>query len=466
LEVDKGNPSAARGLLYPALVAGMLTLLYVSSFIDRNILSQLVKPIRADIGITDTEYSYLSGLAFVVIYTAMGIPLGRIADRGSRNLMVAIGCAVWSGMTALCGLAQSFWALFAGRLGLGIGEAAMSPAAYSLLADYFPPGRLATAMSVYSLGVPVGGGLALLIGGWGIEYATGLSGHGGMLSQFRPWQIVFFLIGLPGLLLAVLALFAIREPARRHHVVAEGAGERPSFGFVLAYMWKNRAIYAAPILGVSFSGMLSYGAALWMPAYLMRVQGYSPHDAGMFLGTSTVLLGIPGTILAGWLADRLVARGRGDGHLLVAIGYCVAIAICGALGPIMPIRWLSIGLIGALGFFTFTWTGVAGALLQIITPNRMRGQVSAMYLLLANIIGMGIGQTAVAMSTDHLFKHDDAVGQSLALVGIVAIALAVYFLNAGRKPIIASGLTGGGPRTIAAGQPQDAADLGLEAPAA
>jgi MFS family permease len=400
-----------------------------------------------------------------VFYTAIGIPLGRIADRGSRNLMVSIGCAVWSGMTALCGLAGSFWALFAGRIGVGIGEAAMSPSAYSLLADYFPPGRLASAMSVYSLGVPVGGGLALLLGGWGIEYANGISGAGGMLSNFRPWQIVFFLVGLPGLLLAILAYLAIREPQRRHHVVAEGAGDRPSFGFVLAYMWKNRGIYAAPIMGVSFSGMLSYGAALWMSPYLQRVQGYSPQDAGLFLGLTTVFLGIPGTILAGWLADRLVARGRGDGHLLVAIGYCIAIAICGGLGPIIPVRWLSIGLIGALGFFSFTWTGVAGALLQIITPNRMRGQVSAMYLLAANIIGMGIGQTAVAMSTDHIFKRDDAVGQSLALVGIIAITLAIYFLNAGRKPIIASGLTGGGGRTIAAEQPQDAADLGLEAPA-
>ena len=201
-----------RGALYPAIVAGMLTLLYVSSFIDRNILSQLVKPIRADIGISDTEYSYLSGLAFVVFYTAIGIPLGRLADRGSRNLMVAIGCAIWSVMTALCGLAGSFWSLFLGRIGVGVGEAAMSPAAYSLLADYFPPGRLASAMSVYSAGAPVGGGLALLIGGFGLDYAAGLTGSDGILDGYRPWQLVFFMVGLPGILLALLALAIIREP--------------------------------------------------------------------------------------------------------------------------------------------------------------------------------------------------------------------------------------------------------------
>jgi len=469
VEDDRGNTSGVGGRrsLYPVLVAIILTLLYTSSFIDRSILSQLVKPIRADLGITDFQYSLLAGLAFVGIYTAVGIPLGALVDRGSRNWMITIGCAVWSLMTAACGLAVSFWSLFAARIGVGIGEAALSPGAYSLLADYFPPGKLARAMSVYSLGLPLGMGLALLIGGWGIEFASAEVAQGGFLAAYKPWQVVFFAVGLPGLLLALLMRLAVREPPRRHHAVAvgAGAGDRPNFGFVLAYVWRNRGVYAAPILGVSFSGMLSYGANLWMPAFLMRVYGFSPREAGLFLGGSTVVLGIPGTLLAGWIADRLIARGKGDAHMIVAMAYCAGIAVCGAIAPIIPIHWLSLALIAGLGFFSFTWTGVAGALLQIVTPNRMRGQVSAVYLFSANIIGMGIGQSAVAFCTDHIFGRDDAVGQSLALVGVVSIALAIYFLNAGRKPIVASGLTGGRERTIEAERPEDAADIALEAPA-
>jgi MFS family permease len=422
--------TATTGRYYPWIVLVLLIALYTSSFIDRSIFGLLVKPIRADLNITDTEYSLLAGLAFAVTYTFAGIPMGWIVDNGSRRMLIAVGCAVWSFMTALCGMANSFGTLFAARVGVGIGEAVLSPAAYSLLSDLFPKEKLARALSFYSLGIPIGSGLALMIGGSVVDYFAGLELDLPLIGTPRPWQTVFLVIGLPGLILALLTPLIIKEPKRK---AAANDPDRSNLLSVLRHMWRHRGVYALVIGGVTAAAIGGYGAMTWMPTYMQRVHGFTAGDAGLFLGISTIALGVPGTMLSGWMADKLITRGRGDGHLLVALFYVAGLFICGFLAPLIPDRDISLFLVAGFGFFIFTWVGVPTALLQIVTPIRMRGQVSALYLFSTGLFGIGVGPTAMGAATDYIFKADDAVGKSIFLVGAISTVIAVTLFITARR---------------------------------
>lgn len=419
---------------YPWVVVAFLIVLYTLSFIDRQILGLLVAPIRHDLNISDTQFSLLAGFSFVIMFTFCGIPVGWIVDNTSRRMIIALGCAVWSLMTALCGVTSSFGGLFAARIGVGVGEAALNPAAYSLMSDYFKSGRLTTAISFYTLGVPLGSGLALMIGGAVTNALSSVHVSLPLIGSPRPWQVAFLAVGLPGLLLALMVPVVIKEPPRTEGL-AHTAEQRPNIVAVLKYMSGQKWLYSGIILGGTFAAAFCYAANTWMPAFFMRAYGFTARDAGFFLGSSILFGGIPGAILAGWLADKLLERGRTDAHLLVGQIYVTGILVCGALGALVPIKGLSIALIAGFGFFSFTWTGVNAALLQLITPNRMRGQVSAIYLFIINLIGLGLGPTAVAVATDYLFKNDAAVGKSLGLVGIISTVLALLSLQVARKAL-------------------------------
>ena len=438
------------GKYYPWVVVALLIALYTSSFIDRSIFGLLVKPIRADLNINDTQYSLLAGFAFAVMYTFAAIPLGWIVDNGSRRMLIAVGCAVWSLMTALCGMANSFGTLFAARVGVGIGEAALSPAAYSLLSDLFPREKLARALSFYSLGIPVGSGLALIIGGSVVDYFAGLTIDLPVIGTPQPWQVVFLVIGLPGLLLALMTPLIIREPERQGTKDAAGNLERPGLLAVLRFIIQKRGIYLTVIGAVTFNALGCYGALAWTPTYLQRVYEFSARDAGIFLGTSTLVLGIPGTLLSGWMADRLIMRGRNDGHLLVCIFYLAGFLICGCIAPIIPDRGVSLFILAGAGFFVFTWTGVSTALLQIVTPVRMRGQMSALYLFSVSLVGIGLGPTAMGAATDYIFESDLAVGKSIALVGILSVSVAIGLMFYARKYLPKTGITPDAVQAVAA----------------
>jgi MFS family permease len=421
---------ATTGKYYPWIVLVLLIALYTSSFIDRSIFGLLVKPIRADLQITDTQYSLIAGFAFAVTYTLAGIPMGWIVDNGSRRMLIAVGCAVWSFMTALCGVANSFGTLFTARIGVGIGEAVLSPAAYSLLSDLFPKEKLARALSYYSLGIPIGSGLALMIGGSVVDYFADMAPNLPFFGTPKPWQVVFLVIGLPGLILALLTPLIIKEPKRQD--ISSGP-DRSNIVTVLRHAWRHRGIYLTVVGGVTATAVGGYGAMTWMPTFLQRVHGFTAGEAGMFLGISTLALGVPGTMFSGWLADKLVMRGRGDGHMLVGIIYVIGLFICGFVAPIIPDRAVSLFLVAGFGFFIFTWVGVPTALLQIVTPVRMRGQISALYLFSTGIFGIGLGPTAVGAATDYIFKSDQAVGKSLFLVGIISLSISMALLLAARR---------------------------------
>jgi MFS family permease len=240
-------------------------------------------------------------------------------------------------------------------------------------------------------------------------------------------------VGLPGLLLAALTLIIIKEPQRQAPKNAAGQVERIGLPTVLRHIFKNNGFYVSVIGAITLNGLFCYGANAWLPSFLQRVHGFPARDAGVFLGTAILVLGIPGTLLSGWIADRLIIRGRSNGHLMVCIFYLCGTLICGALGPIVPIKEVSLALLAGFGFFLFTWTGVATALIQLGTPVRMRGQVSALYLFSVSLIGLGVGPTAMGLATDYVFKSDLAVGKSISLVGIIAMLGAIALMYRARK---------------------------------
>ena len=427
------------GTLYSWIVVLFLMLLNTSSAIDRTVISLLVKPIRADLGITDTEFSMVTGLAFAAMYSIAGLPMGILIDRWSRRTIMSFGVAGWSIMTAACGLATTFWRLFAFRVGVGIGEATLSPAAYSLIADYFPRNKLGRALSVYGISGALGAGLALLIGDTVIGAISRVVLVLPLIGTIKPWQAVLFAVGLPGIALALLTMLVVREPPRHTltAAAAESGDEEATFRAAMRYVWSNRGIYAPLFVGMGLIVMFGYGSNVWYPAFLQRAHGFSLVGSGRFWGLSLLILGITGTITAGSLADWMVAKGRRDGHFIVAMIYGVGNVVCGmGTGLTVSVPWLSLSFAAATGFFCNTIVGVMAAAIQIVTPNRMRGKISALYILTAAFIGYAFGPTAIAASTDYIFHDDAAVGYSIALVAFVFPTLGVLILQRGRMPMI------------------------------
>jgi MFS family permease len=427
--------SARFPRIYPWIVIAILVAILTCNYLDRTILALIIQPLRADLKISDTEVSLIGGLAFSVVYTLAGIPLGRVADLWSRSGLIAIGVGVWSLLTAICGLTSSFWQLFIARMGFGIGEATMTPSAYSLVSDYFPRERLPRAMSVYALGIPIGQGVALAFGGWLIHTLTVVAPSVSLpiIGALRPWQMVFLVIGLPGILLVLPAL-AIREPVRQG-LRRENVQGTPAVGDVARYLFSHIRVYGSLFAGVALQTWFSLGAAYWVPTFLVRAHGYTIQEAGLVLGICTVIFGIAGVLSAGWLASTFLKHGRRDAPLLVGMCYSAGLLTCGVLGCLLPSELISVALVSALAFFQNTWTpSVGSAALQMITPNRMRGQMSAVYSLVAVIIGGSLGPTSIGVVTDYVFRRDSAVGLSIAVVGAIVLPLSIAILHAGRKP--------------------------------
>ena len=423
---------------YPWLVVGVLMVLYTSSFIDRMILNLMVGPIRADLRISDTEFSHLTGFAFVIMYSIMAIPVGWAVDRGNRRNLVALGVAAWSAMTALCGLAGTYGQLFAARVGVGIGESTLSPAAYSLLSDYFRREQLARALSIFALGIPLGSGLALTIGGPLVQSLTASAAVSlPLLGLVKPWHLVFFAVGLPGFVLALLTLAIVREPERRHDPsrLQPPGEEGVPLRDTLRFIWRKRGVYAPAFWGQAAFALFGYGAATWYPSYLERVHGLTVAEVGTLLGLSTAVLGSLGFVGAGWLTDRWVSRGQADAHLRVGMLYAVGLLVCGVVGPLAPVKWLAMLFTSGTALFAFTWLGSCVALVQLVTPSRMRGQVSAVYLFFINLIALGLGPTAVALVTDRVFHDDRRVGGALALVAVLSIGAGLMVLQRGRRAV-------------------------------
>ncbi len=426
------NSTTARASLgYAWFVVAILMIAYVFSFVDRQILNLLVGPIRRDLGISDTQMSLLMGFSFAIFYTIMGIPLGRLADSKSRRGLIAAGVIVWSVMTALCGTAKQYWQFFPFRIGVGVGEAALSPAAYSMIADYFPPEKRATAISVYSMGIYFGAGMAFLLGGLVIQF---VSAQGAIdlpiVGMTHPWQLVFFVIGGAGIVFS-LAFFLVREPTRQGSVA--GGGGVP-FGQVIAYLWQNRRTVLCHNIGFAMIAFCSYGTSAWIPTYFIRIHGWTPGQVGLIYGVIVMIFGAAGIVFGGRLADRWLKQGKTDAAIRVGLWAAVGCLTIGGIYLLMPT-----GTLAAIALVPTTLClgmpfGAAPAAIQEIVPNEMRGQTSAVYLFLVNLIGLGVGPTAVAVVTDYVFHDDNAVGWSMLIVGSIANLSAIAFLASGLKP--------------------------------
>lgn len=412
---------------YAWYVVGVLILAYTFSFIDRQILTLLVGPIRASLKITDFQLSLLHGFAFALFYSVMGIPIGRLVDSRKRTTIIAAGIAVWSVMTALCGLSRSFMHLFIARIGVGVGEAALSPGAYSMIGDYFPPHQRPRALSLYISAAYIGGGIATIAGGALIAMMTPLDLP--VIGYLEAWQSLFVLVGLPGLLVALWVL-TIREPARTD----VKAGTLANFAEVRRHMGRRKAAYALLILGYAFSGIIWNGAIAWIPTYFIRIFGWTASEISLPYGLITMVSGTSGIILGGWIATRLRARGIVDANLLIGLlAICVAMPT-GIAASLVGSAEVALALFAIFLFGCAMPWGSAVAALQEITPNQMRGQVSAIYLFCLSLFGMGFGPTIVASFTDHVFASDAALGLSIASTIAITGPLAALLLWLARAP--------------------------------
>ncbi len=423
---------------YAWYVVGVLTLAYTVSFVDRQILALLVGPIRRDLQITDTQISLLQGFAFALLYTVLGLPIGRLADHRSRRGIIAVGIAVWSLMTVFCGMAKSFWTLFLARTGVGIGEAALSPPAYSIVADYFPPERLAKALSFYSMGIYIGAGLAFIVGG-GVVALVSETGQWTLpvIGTIYPWQITFIVVGLPGFL--VVALMAtIKEPVRRGLLSA--AETKASTGSdvvpmreVISFVLKRWRTFGPHFFGISMMSLMGYGTGAWLPEYAIRTFGTARSEIAVYYGIVILVFATSGIVFAGWLAEKLMQRGYKDANLRIIIGVALLTTPLGIMAPLAPnLGWLAILGIPVV-FMAGMPFGIGPAALQVIVPNQMRAQISAMYLFVINIIGLGFGPTFVALITDKVFGYDGALKYSLSILHGTAAPIAAFVLWFGLK---------------------------------
>ncbi len=416
---------------YRWYVVAILFLAYAFSAIDARVLTLLVVPIKASMGLSDFEISLLQGFAFALLYSIAALPVGRMVDGSPRRpRLIVWGIVLWSIMTACCGLAKNFFTLFLARVGVGVGEATLSPSAYSLISDYFPKDKRALAISFYAIGYPIGGGLALILGGVLLNYftATDMTGWG-VFAGFEPWQLVFIAVGAPGIVIAALVA-TIRDPGRRESGGIATDAVIP-VRQVMAYLKTRWQLYSILIGVTALSGLLAIGTSLWYPTFLIRTYGMSPLDVGFYYGTLMLVCGTFGTLAGGWLSGVLQRRGTVDSNLrIMFVATCVK-ALPLVIGPLMPTATLALALMAIGTLVGQASQGVILTAIQDVTPNRLRGQVTALTLLAVNLIGLGLGSSIIAAFTDFVFGDEQSLRYSIALTGAIFLPIMAIMLAKG-----------------------------------
>ena len=424
-------PSARRGW-YATVV---LLLAYTFSFVDRQVLNLLVEPIRADLGISDTQISFLQGSAFVITYVLMSVPIGRLVDRFHRIGIMIGGVLVWSATTVACGLSSTYPGLLAARMGVGAGESSVTPAAWSLLADYFHPDRLARPVSVYLMGPYLGAGLAMIAGAEVLDWTRQVDSVAvPLLGDLAPWQFTFVAVGLPGLAVAAL-LATVREPLRRggRTGAAVATVTPPAWGTVVGFFREHKRIYCALHLGVPFIVVMLYGLQAWVPTVLVRVYEWDLAHAGRVYGTLALIAGSLGVLTGPFVSRFLLNIGREDGSLSIAVFAALAASASLCALPFQTAATGALVCVALASFFVTLPLALMTSALQLVTPNEMRGVVAGLYVVTTNVIGLALGPTLVAASTDYVFSDTAAVARSLALVSLVMGPVAVVLLLVGRK---------------------------------
>ncbi|HJQ20766.1 MAG TPA: MFS transporter [Gemmatimonadaceae bacterium] len=412
---------------YAWYVVGVLMLANISYWVDRQILSLLVVPIQRDLGITRTQMSYLGAIPFAVFSTLLALPIARVADRRSRRGVIVAGSALWSVMTALCGLAGTYGRLLVARIGVGVGESSLQPAATSLLADLFPVDRVSTAMSVFNTAVFIGSGLAYIIGGWIVGLvSTQEQWILPVIGAVHPWQTVFFAVGLPGLLITLL-LVTVREPDRSQQARAA----RVPLRALLSYVRSHARTFGCLAFGYGFSSTVNIGIAFWLATFLIEKHGWPPSRAGEVQGALTITIGTLGVYAGGRMADWFVRRGRIDGPLRVGIIGASGMLVSATAYPLASSATAAIVWLAIVNFFAaFPWGAASTAAAEAV-PTSMRAQGTSLYFLVVNLLSVGLGPPAVAVVADRLFHDKTAVANALAVVNVVGMTAAIILLSLG-----------------------------------
>jgi MFS family permease len=429
------SQSPATGALSPArqyYVIGVLLLMYIFAYMDRNVLALMVDPIKESLHISDVQFSLVHGAAFGAFYAIFGLPMGYIVDRFSKRWVLFCGISFWSAATLACGFARSFPALAIARFGVGAGEATLVPAAYSTISRILPKDRTAMGIAVFSMGSGIGSAVAIALGGYLI--AT-LTKEGGLMlpliGHLEPWQAVFLVIGAPGLLVALLA-FTIPEAGQSAAAIAET--EAPSAPVpLLPFLAENKVYLFFTIGALALISVVAYAFGAWMPALLLRHYGADVSWVGLVMSIIT-LWGVFGFFLSGWSADRLFRYGHKDGHLLPVL-YCtpftIVLAIIGF--HLTSSIWVALGCY-AISHIFITIGNCVGAHVQLATPPSLRGRMASITVAAQHLCGLAFGPLLVALITDHVFHDPKRVGDSMAIVGTLVGLLTILFCILARGP--------------------------------
>ncbi|KVC20940.1 MFS transporter [Burkholderia pseudomultivorans] len=409
-------------------ILAMLTLAYSLAYIDRQLLNLLVDPIRHSLAISDTQLSLVQGIAFISAYLIASPLFGRLVDVTNRRNILLVGICLWCVFTALCGKATTFQGLFLARFGVGASEACVFPIALSMIADCFSAQKMPRAMSVFILGPMLGGGLSLVAGGLVISFARDVHQQFPALAGFETWQLAFVLIGLPGMLFALLVWLTVREPMRSKVVSGSADDRRFSTRDSAAFLWARRGFYARILLGVGMLAIVVLGMPAWMPTYLIRSHGMPAALVGFRFGALVVGCGIAGALAGPWAVRRFERRGYADAPLRAAAFSMIPMLLCCASIPFAPDATSTLAAAAGTVFFFTLPTGCMAAALQLVAPSRMRGTVGALYSFFAQLIGFGLGPTLIAVMTDRVFGNPKMVGNSIGIVCTIAAALAAWLL--------------------------------------
>lgn len=425
--VPQPAPESGAGLAYGYYVVILLSVTYMLSFMDRTLISLLIEPIKAEFALSDTQIGALIGFGFVVFYSVLGLPFGALADRTNRRNLILFGLIAWSLATSASGFAGGFLMLLAMRGLVGVGEATLSPSAYSTIADRFPARRLGLAIAIYAIGVSLGGGLATMFGGllvdWAIDHSISLP----VVGSLGGWRLALFIVGLLGLPLALLMALTMREAPRRIVTPA------PPFSELWRFIGRRPAAMIGTLTAFAFANVANYVVFLWAAPLFMRVHSLDAQTTGLVLGGIIGVFGSIGMLASGAFSDRLIHKGMIDAPVRVTFWTIIAQI------PLMPAAFLvgdttlAFALLIPTMMLTTAASSVQGTALQLMAPARMRGRVIAIYLLFVTLVGMGIGPLMIGILSDHAFPAADGLQPSMAIVALVGLVVAAVLLALVRR---------------------------------
>jgi len=417
---------------YAVLVIAILMIVTMLGQLDRNLPSLLVAPMRKAFDITDTQFSLFGGASFSLFYALFGPLFGGLVDRKHRPMLLIGGVLGWSLMTGLTAFTTSYWQILICRAGVGIGEAVLAPACYSLIADYVEPRRRGRAIAVYVIAIMAGGGASLIVGGMLVQ---ALSGATAFFGGMEPWRIVFLVVALPGPIAALLLLLVREVPRQEQGHAVAGAEDKREFR---AYLSLNRATFGYLIAGQVALGLINNSIFPWMPSFFERSHGVEPHAAGLVLGMMMIGAGTVGLLIGGWLSDHWAnseARGARLRPMFVAAAVQIPALL---LFPLVPSLVLSYAALGMLFLGTSITLAATPSMYQAVTPNRMRGRVVTLSLLASGLIGWTLGPSATAFITDYVFRDDAALGYAILCVSVPSGLLFLFCSWRAFAPFVAT----------------------------